>query len=176
MSNVQPRQLRWLERAAAADEDVLVYWWNEIAGLWHQLSWASWVHSRSRSKPLPGVHAGDTRFAVCVVDDDGSIANVIPHRYMIDDSGYPLGHPDYPMTKDDKDFWRRHFVDPYPSEADCRRWEEINERDYRWSLPSAAAVRALLRTLPTPPSMNPEHGIWSFAAAGGGVLASRRRQ
>jgi hypothetical protein len=156
----------------------LVYWWDSEAGRWDEVSWDDWVASSGISapaKPLPGVRPGDTRFVVCVVDDDGSIANIIPHRYLIDGDGYRR-HGEEPITDEEKIFERKYYLKRETTEGEDYRHKEINEKIYLWSLPPAAAARILLSVLPAPPSMNVEHGIRHFMTACGVSQPSGRLQ
>jgi hypothetical protein len=156
----------------------LVYWWDGGAKRWQEVSWDLWMASSGVSaaaKPLPGIRPGDTHFVVCVVDDDGSIANIIPHRYLIDEQGY-RHHGDEPVTDEENEFERAYCLKRETTEAEDRRHVEINEKVYRWSLPSAGDARALLRMLPAPPSVNAKHGIRHFLSACGASLHSTRLQ
>lgn len=152
----------------------LVYWWDSRAERWGEVSWDAWAASSGVSapaKPLPSIRPGDTHFVVCVVDDDGSIANIIPHRYLIDEQGYRR-HGNEPITDQENEFERAYYLKKETTEAEDRRHVEINEKIYRWSLPPADAARILLRVLPAPPSVNNQHGIRHFLNACGASLHS----
>ena len=156
----------------------LVYWWDSAACHWEEVSWNDWVASsdiRGPAKPLSGLRPGDTHFAVCVIDDDGSIANIIPHRYLIDDEGHRR-HGDDPITDEENKFEREYYLKKDTTESEDRRHKEINDKIYRWSLPPTAAARQLLSALPAPPSMNVQHGIRHFMASCGVSLYSGRLQ
>lgn len=158
--------------------DSLVYWWDDTAEQWREVSWSAWEASSGFSvpvKPLSDIRAGDTHFTVCVIDDDGSVANIIPHRYLLDEQGFRR-HGDEPITDEERDFENAYCMKRETTEAEDRRHVEINQRIYRWSLPSADAARKLLRTLPSPPSVDAKHGIRSFLDACGASLRSTRLQ
>jgi hypothetical protein len=155
-----------------------VYWWDSEDRSWVEVSWNDWVASsgiRAPVKRLPRVRPGDTRFVVCVVDDDGSIANIIPHRYLIDGDRYRR-RADEPITDEERTFESNYCLKRETTEAEDRRHEEINDKIYRWSLPPAATARILLSVLPAPPSMSIDHGIRHFIAARGVSLPSGRLQ
>jgi hypothetical protein len=156
----------------------LVYWWDIEGNRWAEVTWAAWAASsgiNSPAKPLLGIRPGDTHFVVCVVDDDGSMANIIPHRYLIDAEGYRR-HGDEPITEDENKFEREYYLKRETTEFENERHTEINQKIYRWSLPPAEAAQKLLRTLPSPPSMNLKHGIRHFMAACGVSMLSTRLQ
>jgi hypothetical protein len=152
----------------------LVYWWDSEDRRWVEVSWNDWAASsgtRAPAKSLPGVRPGDTHFVVCVVDDDGSIANIIPHRYLIDGDGYRRRGDE--LISDEKNiFERKYYLKRETTEAEDRRHKEINDKIYRSSFAPAAAARTLLSVLPAPPSMNVEHGIRHFRAGCGVSLPS----
>src|SRR5690348_10420614 len=119
----------------------LVYWWDHEALRWTEVSWDKWAAStgiRAPGRPLTGIRPGDTYFAVCVIDDDGSIANIIPHRYIIDAEGYRR-RSNEPITHEEKEIESAHYIKRETTEAEDRRHLEINEKIYRWSLPPTDA-------------------------------------
>jgi restriction system protein len=151
--------------------ETLVYWWASANQFWQELSWDEWAASSGvmqPAMPLHSVQRGDTYFALCVRDDDGSIANIIPHRYVIDAGGYRRGGDDG-ITAEETAFEREIYIKRQLSPEEEQRHIEINEKIYRWSLPSPAIAQELLRVLPAAPSAVPTHGIrhWlAFSASG----------
>jgi hypothetical protein len=159
-------------------ESSLVYWWDSIAAHWHQVSWHDWAASAGvsgRAKPLPMVRPGDTHFVVCVHDDDGSIANIIPHRYTIDADGFRRRGDDG-ITDEETAFESAYYLKKDTTDDEDCRHREINEKVYRWSLPPAKIARELLRALPSPPSIVPTHGVRHFMSACGIALHSTHLQ
>ena len=71
--------------------NTVILHWNECGTTWAQLPWRDWVRFRGFDDGglslLAGAEAGEHYFLVCVLDDRGELANVIPHRYVLSTDG-----------------------------------------------------------------------------------------
>jgi hypothetical protein len=66
--------------------------WNEAERKWHAIAWLAWMKFRGGFEPLSGIGAGDHWFVVCIVDGQGTLFNIIPHRYRLDRDGRITAH------------------------------------------------------------------------------------
>ena len=71
--------------------NTVILHWDECETTWAQLPWRDWVRFRGFDDGglslLAGAEAGEHYFLVCVLDDRGELANVIPHRYVLSTDG-----------------------------------------------------------------------------------------
>jgi hypothetical protein len=156
------------QKDSMTENEVAAYWWDGSA--WRVIDWAIWEASilADGSLPLP---TGEHHAVVLVIDDDGSIANIAPHRFIVDKVGKRHAGCD-PISAEDDQFYRAIMLKKDATEAELHRYHEISEKHWRWALPSPLAVRALLQALPGLPSNNHERGIWAFLAAYGSTSPS----
>lgn len=149
-------------------DDTLVYWWDQQRDYWVRLQWDDFEQWLNKSEPLPVIPPGDQYFVVCVADDDGSICNILPHRYVFDDGGRRRRGDNGPLSDEDVAFDRKILVKRDElTAAEQHRFEEIQERIYRWCLPPVDAARRLFAVLPAP--LGPG-GVFHFRAAYGTSL------
>lgn len=176
------------------EEDMVIFHWNEGSRTWDNKSWQDWMWFKGGGetmklggapgetfRPLPGIGAGDHYFVVCIVDDDQTLYNIIPHRYLIDHDGH---------TVDDRYFG-------VLSEAETERYEALDKRHYQYPqthplndkektefdtirgrlwhswLPPRDAAMVLIRQLPGFPKDWPDRPALPFLAAFG--ISSQNR-
>jgi hypothetical protein len=165
------------------EEDMVIFHWNEAARTWDQKSWQDWMcfmgvgdgPQGEKFRPLPGIRAGDHYFVVCIVDEDRTLYNILPHRYLIDHDG---------RIVDDRYFG-------VLSEAETELYEALNKRAYQYPqthplndkektefdttrgrlwrswLPPRDAAMVLIRQLPGFPKAWPDRPQLAFLAAFG---------
>ena len=155
----------------ADDDQTLVLHWNEAVGSWNPIRWDSWSHFRAIMtdfQPLAGVGAGDHSFVICVVDQDRTLHNIIPHRYRVDEGGRITDHEFDDLTADERAFVDRITMQKeLPSDEDRPRFDRLRERIWQSHLPSPAAARALINDLPGFPVRDHQRPVWSFLSAFG---------
>lgn len=158
---------------STVERDPLVFRWVESSAEWVPVSWGEWFSFRGgRAHPFS---AGDHRFVVCVVIEDGTIANIIPHRYQIDDHGQVIDAFDG-LDDVERAEVQRIMIARDASAQDTERYRELMERGWRLALPAISAARELLRSLPTPLSADKQHGYRHFIEACGGWSGSSSLQ
>jgi hypothetical protein len=112
-------------------DESLVYWWNPARKIWVQVSWEAWTAARAvdGSKPAPvvGLSAGDHYFVVCILDDDGTVVNIIPHRYEMPQPGI-IGPGVFDWTEEECEFIDKMYLDMSPSAEDEARFQALRER------------------------------------------------
>lgn len=147
-----------------------ILWWNIDARRWQEIPWDAWrnfrgpdIGSKVGDGCLRGVPAGDHRFALCIMDECGSVANVITHRYIIGDRGELVSSVDG-LSDDERKELDRLYLLHAPSLEDDARLADIRAKwGAKLTLPHEAAM-ALMRDLPGPPVEDRNCGVWRFFA------------
>jgi hypothetical protein len=171
------------ETSRGPEEDMVIFHWNDAARSWDQKSWQDWMCFRGlgegpqgeKFRPMQWIGAGEHYFVVCIVDEDRTLYNIHPHRYLIDQDG---------RIADDRYFG-------VLSEAETERYEALNKRAYQYPqthplnekektefdsirerlwhswLPPKDAAMVLIRQLPGFPKAWPDRPQIAFLAAFG---------
>ena len=155
------------------EPDPLVFRWAENSSEWVPVSWSAW--SAFRGGQGHSFSAGDHRFVVCVVIEDGTIANLVPHRYQINHDGRVTDAFDG-LDDTERAEVQRIMVDRDATPEDTERYRELMERGWRLAMPPFSAARKLLRNLPKPLSTEMQHGYRHFLEACGGNSGSTALQ
>jgi hypothetical protein len=164
-------------RPIKPDHKAIVVHWSADRGVWRQLTSDQWRHFLMREAPLPGL-TGDHYFAVCIVDDDSRICNIIPHRYRLDQAGLITSYPFDDMSAEERIAFhtlrRRYYAydanNPLKSGgesftgAERKAFADFHERIRRSSLPPQDAALALLCDLPNGLTKNPDTPAHEFSA------------
>ncbi|MGB5904461.1 MAG: hypothetical protein WBH00_16590 [Xanthobacteraceae bacterium] len=155
-----------VERDQHNDADPIVLHWNAATSEWTMIPWDAWMHFRALRgdfRALSGLKSGDHYFVVCIVDSDGTLYNILPHRYRLDADGHITDH-----HFDDLDGSERAFVSKWqvdqdaPQGADADKFDELRGRIWRGNLPPTDAARALIRNLPGFPATDTNRPVLSF--------------
>lgn len=159
------------------DDDMVVLHWNEQTKVWEPVRWDDWMSFRGLGdafRPLLNVRAGFHTFVVCVVDEDRSLYNILPHRYRIDGDGRITDHNFSDLTDEDLAFvakWDLSRV--VATGADAERYDNLRLRLWRSWLPEPEAARALIDNLPGFPKTDEERPVMSFLREFGMVPSGR---
>ena len=125
---------------AGSPDNTVILHWDECRSAWAQLSWLDWVRFRRLSdggrSRLAGAQAGEHYFLVCVLEDDGELANVIPHRYVLS-----------------------------PTAEDLERYDELGAREFAVNLPPVHTVLPLMRAIPGVAGAKHSAACWDFLSA-----------
>ncbi len=151
--------------------DPIVLHWRSDDGVWFPLRWDRWMQFRGfegEFVPLDGVQPGDHCFVICILDEDKTLYNIIPHKYRIDSDGSiskfrfdDLSDEDWRLI----DKWQvaKDFPDPATSDV----LYALRERAWRANLPTLHAARELLNNLPGFPATGEDRPAISFLIAFG---------
>lgn len=131
-----------------------VFHWVPEKDEWEPISWEDWSGFRGIMQPsaeLPGISGGIHHFIVCVLDDDGTVVNLIPHKYLVNVDG-TIGADNFAgLTKDErKEYWEL-MIAKESREEDQRRLEEIHNKMGPPIQPPSESVEALKWALPNRP-------------------------
>jgi hypothetical protein len=130
----------------------------------------------ARLGPISGIRrwrAGEHYFLVCVLDDRGELANVIPHRYVLSTDGR-LVHGFDGLRQAEREEYCRIQLLPQPTIEDSERYNELDARGFAVNLPPAHTVQPLLRALPGLAGAQPAGACWHFLSAIGISRSSAR--
>lgn len=159
------------------DDDMVVLHWNERAATWEPFRWDDWMAFRGYGdnfRPLLGVREGDHYFVVCVVDEERTLYNILPHRYRIDRDGRITDHEFDDLTPDDRAFVSKWNISrDVPTGADGERFDSLRDRMWRSWLPPKHAAATLIQNLPGFPATGDERPAMSFLRAFGIVPSSK---
>jgi hypothetical protein len=118
------------------------------------ISWDSWVAFRGvfqEQVPLPTVGGGIHHFMICVLDDDETAVNVIPHKYLIEPNG-SIGRDNFAgFTKEDREEDMRLMRLREFGPGDRERLDQLHRKMEIAYAPPSDSIIALLRALPTAP-------------------------
>ena len=126
-----------------------IYWWRGDG--WAEIAWEVWAAFLSpggEQRPLPAVPPGDHHFVVAITATDGTIANVIPHRYRIGGGGRPSESSRGLSASEEAEFRQlsKGFyaaADSTLSDQQVGRFEALREIVYAAALPPYDACVAL---------------------------------
>ena len=131
--------------------NTVILHWDECETTWAQLPWRDWVRFRGFDDGglslLAGAEAGEHYFLVCVLDDRGELANVIPHRYVLSTDGR-LVHGFDGLRQAEREEYCRIQLLLLPTIEDSERYTELDARGFAVNLPPPHTVQPLLRALP----------------------------
>jgi hypothetical protein len=157
-------------------ENTVILHWDECQSAWAELPWRDWVRFRGFGEGgslLAGAEAGEHYFLVCVLEDDGDLANVIPHRYVLSTDGR-LVHGFDGLGASEREEYYRIQVLLSPTIEDSERYSELGSRGFAVNLPPPRTVQPLLRALPGLAGARQNAGCWHFLSAIGICRASTR--
>jgi len=116
------------------------------SGEWESIAWKQFFEFKSETDRLPNWQ-GDVFIMAVVLSDDGSVANMIPHRYRFDDSGRRLPGDVGPLTNDENSELNRLCLLRNHTESEKARLQSLNEKVWEWCLPKQDEIRSLIRML-----------------------------
>ena len=158
------------------DHTVILHW-DECRSIWAEVSWRDWVWFRRFSggglSRFAGAEAGEHYFLVCVLGDDGELANVIPHRYVLSTDGR-LVHGFDGLGAAEREEYYRIQVLAFPTIEDSERYDELDARGFTVNLPPVHTVQSLLRAMPGLAGAKQSAACWHFLAAIGVCRSSTR--
>ncbi|HZO44931.1 MAG TPA: hypothetical protein VFB68_03510 [Xanthobacteraceae bacterium] len=153
---------------AGSPDNTVILHWDECRSAWAQLSWLDWVRFRRLSdggrSRLAGAQAGEHYFLVCVLEDDGELANVIPHRYVLSTDGR-LVHGFDGLEAAEREEYCRIQVLTAPTAEDLERYDELGAREFAVNLPPVHTVLPLMRTIPGLAGAKHSAACWDFLSA-----------
>jgi hypothetical protein len=142
---------------------------------WRQIPWDAWLQFRCGGEL--GAFRGETYFIVLVLDDDGTVANALPHRYLLSDGGRMM---DRISTWSDEDLrlYNAYYAGRVLALEEDEKVTKLMERDYQLSLPPLDAVHSFLRRLPGPikPGLGFDHFLRAVGIDPAAWDPSARRQ
>jgi hypothetical protein len=157
--------------------NTVILHWDECGTTWAQLPWRDWVRFRGFDDGglslLAGAEAGEHYFLVCVLDDRGELANVIPHRYVLSTDGR-LVHGFDGLRQAEREEYCRIQLLLLPTIEDAERYTELDARGFAVNLPPPHTVQPLLRALPGLAGAQPSGACWHFLSAIGISRSSAR--
>jgi hypothetical protein len=158
-------------------DNTVILHWDECRSSWAQLSWRDWVRfrmfsERGRSR-LAGAEAGEHYFLVCVLEDDGELADVIPHRYVMSTDGRLVHGFDGLGAEEREEYFRIQVLD-LPTIEDSERYNELDARGFTVNLPPLHTVQPLLRAMPGLAGAKHSAACWHFLSAIGVCRSSMR--
>jgi hypothetical protein len=163
------------------EEDMVIFHWNEAARTWDQKLWQDWMcfmglgARGEKFRPLAGIGAGEHYFVVCIVDEDRTLYNIHPHRYLIDQDGR-IVHDRYFGVLSEAEIVRYRALDKrayqYPqthplNDQEKTEFDTIRGRLWHSWLPPKDAAMVLIRQLPGFPKEWPDRPQIAFLAAFG---------
>ena len=134
----------------------LVLHWLPKEDRWALVRWDDWVKFLGIGQPqkvgLPRVNGGVHYFLVCVLDDYGAPANLIPHKYFINPDGTPRADNFGGATKEERETYGTLFLKRERTPEEEKLFNQLAEKMWgRVMFPPAESVYALLRILPKRP-------------------------
>jgi hypothetical protein len=148
--------------------NTVILHWDESRSDWATLSWFDWVRFRGLGAGgrslLAGAAAGEHYFLVCVLDEGGELANVIPHRYVLS-ADARLVHGFDGLGAPERAEYDRISVLAWPTSEDAERHRELDRRGLMVNLPPAHTVAPLLRVIPGLAGAPPRAACWHFLSA-----------
>jgi hypothetical protein len=158
-------------------QNTVILHWDEGRAAWARLSWRDWVRFRGFGKDglglLAGAQAGEHYFLVCVLGDDGELANVIPHRYVLSTDGR-LAHGFDGLAEAEREEYYRIQVLALPTEEDADRYAELGKRGFAVNLPPVHTRQPLLTAMPGLVGAQHNAACWHFLSAIGVCRSSTR--
>ena len=146
--------------------NTVILHWDECGTTWAQLPWRDWVRFRGFDDGglslLAGAEAGEHYFLVCVLDDRGELANVIPHRYVCRPTGASFTVSMGFARRSAKNIAASNCWSSLRSRT-SERYNELDARGFTMlNLPPPHTVQPLLRALPGLAGAQPSGACWHF--------------
>jgi hypothetical protein len=164
-------------RMAGTPENTVILHWDECGAAWSRLSWRDWVRFRGLGAGglslLAGAEPGEHYFLVCILDDGGELANVIPHRYVMSADGR-LVHGFDGLGAAEREEYYRIQVLVLPTLEDAERYGELDARALAVNLPPRHTVQPLLKAIPGLAGARHSAACWDFLSAIGVCRSSAR--
>ena len=157
-------------------ENTVILHWDECQTAWAELPWRDWVRFRGFGEGgslLAGAEAGEHYFLVCVLENSGDLANVIPHRYVLSTDGRLVHGFDGLGALEREEYYRIQVLH-IPTIEDSERYNELGLRGFAVNLPPLHTVQPLLRALPGLAGAQQSAACWHFLSAIGICRASTR--
>jgi hypothetical protein len=149
-------------------ENTVILHWEESQAAWEPLPWQEWVRFRGFGEGgvrlLAGAEAGEHYFLVCMLGDNGALANVIPHRYVMSTDGR-LVHGFDGLAPEEREESCRIEELPLPTIEDRERYRELGARGFAINLPPLHTLQPLLRTMPGLAGAHHGAACWHFLSA-----------
>jgi hypothetical protein len=143
--------------------------WDESAQSWREVQWAPNI-----GRSIPGAPAGDQRLVVCVMQD-GYLYNIIPHRYIIENSENIVRSVDG-LSDEQSDEYSILYKKLKPTKNDDRRIALLREIiESHLSIPFKLRA-SLVKSLPGPPADDPNCGIKALLAEYGAHAGTSTKQ
>jgi hypothetical protein len=134
------------------DNPHVLHWLPE-EDRWELIGWEDWTAFRGIMAPsigLPGIAGGIHYFIVCV-HDDGTLVNLLPHKYVIELDGR-IGPHNFPgLTREERLTYSQIMLARESNPKDKARLDEIRSKMWDVFLPPPESIPALRRALPKPP-------------------------
>lgn len=112
------------------DKETQVLHWLPQESRWEDISWDAWSAFRGILEPsigLPGLSGGIHHFVV-VVFDGADLANIVPHKYLIEPDGR-IGHENFGgLTKEEREDEQRIMTARELTLDDTTRLNQIREK------------------------------------------------
>ncbi len=158
-------------------ENTVILHWDACQTAWAELPWQDWIRFRGLGEGGPslleGAAAGEHYFLVCMLEDGGDLANVIPHKYILTTDGR-LVHGFDGLGASEREEYYRIQVLHLPTIEDSDRYNELSSRGFAVNLPPLHTVQPLLRSLPGLAGAQQSAACWHFLSAIGVCRASTR--
>lgn len=157
-------------------ENTVILHWDECQTAWAELPWRDWVRFRGFGEGgslLAGAEAGEHYFLVCVLENSGDLANVIPHRYVLSTDGRLVHGFDGLGALEREEYYRIQVLH-IPTIEDSERYNELGLRGFAVNLPPLHTLQPLLRALPGLAGAQQSAACWHFLSAIGICRASTR--
>ena len=122
--------------------------WLPEEDRWALVSWDDWVKfigiGRAQKVGLPGVNGGVHYFLVCVLDDYGAPANLIPHKYFINPDGTPRADNFGGATKEERETYGTLFLKHERTPEKEKLFNQLAEK--MWGSSDVSTSRVRVRT------------------------------
>lgn len=136
------------------EEALKIFHWLPEKDEWEPIPSDAWTGFKGVLTPrtgLPGISGGVHHFVACVLDNDGTVVNLIPHKYLIDIDG-KLGAANFEgLTKDEREEYWKLMTASEDTPEDQRRLDEIREKMGPAYQPPPESIEALKWSLPNRP-------------------------
>jgi hypothetical protein len=150
-----------------APKNTIILHWDEYRSEWAELPWRDWLRFRglaARETLLAGANAGDHYFLICMLENAGGLADVIPHRYSLTTDGR-LAHGFDGLAEAEREEYHRLKALRWPTLEDTATYNELGARAFAVNLPPMHTVQALLRALPGLAGAQHSAACWQFLSA-----------
>lgn len=139
---------------SALEDTLKIFHWLPEKDEWEPISYEAWTGFKGILTPrtgLPGISGGVHHFIACVLDDDGTVVNLIPHKYLIEMNG-KLGPANFEgLTKDEREEYWKLMTAREDTPEDRKRLNEIRDKMWPAYQPPKESIEALKWVLPNRP-------------------------